>query len=493
MASSNSPASKGSHSSLNSHPEIWKACAPEHLEIPAVDSRVYYFVQGHLDHGIMLQQSVNLERMKNTPYRILCKVARIKYLAACVSDDVFTIMTLLPLSPGETVNSDSEVNSAPPLIKKTYLLSPAEEENGGCRISLTNECVTTFFPEASEGSDQNISFKDVHGDEWKFKLTWQPGPALTVGLKDFVRAKRLKAGDFVVLMRDDVRDGELRVGIRRGKMLEAIKKDVHKVEEAAELAAKGKRFRVSYYPCYGTPEFVVSADRVDEAMKVPTELGIRFVMPFEDGDTLQARTCVGVVKSVGACDAERWPDSPWKSLQVEFPPMTSNETRISPWVVIKHLHNHGEVCQNPLESVEAVDCGSSLLARTKSFNGEKAPLMVKKVEFPDFDGEEVLTWISKAEQYFTIKSTRSVDKLIKRFIGIDALNRYEHLSSLKQLGTMDEFVNELVACVFHTHGLGNDQLLGYFLVGIKTEIRVELQSSKAAELMAAMDGARCVE
>lgn len=41
--------------------------------------------------------------------------------------------------------------------------------------------------------------------------------------------------------------------------------------------------------------------------------------------------------------------------------------------------------------------------------------------------------------------------------------------------------------------LGNDQLLGYFLAGIKPEIRVELQRYEESELFAAMDGARRVE
>ncbi|KAL8153338.1 hypothetical protein V2J09_011098 [Rumex salicifolius] len=164
--------------------------------------------------------------------------------------------------------------------------------------------------------------------------------------------------------------------------------------------------------------------------------------------------------------------------------------------------------------------------QNQTFN-EGAPLMIKKVEFPEFDGEDVLTWVSKAEQYFSIQATRPVDRvttamvslngsalnwirwlsqqrpyfawedlkmeLVKRYMGIDASNRFEHLSSIKQTGSVDEFVNELIACASHTHGLGNDQLLGYFLAGMKPEIRVDLQSFEAHEFMAAMDGARRVE
>ncbi|KAL8151600.1 hypothetical protein V2J09_021408 [Rumex salicifolius] len=158
---------------------------------------------------------------------------------------------------------------------------------------------------------------------------------------------------------------------------------------------------------------------------------------------------------------------------------------------------------------------------------ERGPMMVKKVEFPDFDGDDVLTWVTKAEQYFAIQATKPGDRvtvamvsmtgsalnwvrwvsqhrpyfswndlkteLVKRFMGIDAANRFEHLSSLKQTGTVDEFVNDLIACASHTEGLGNDQMLGYFLAGLKPEIRVDLQTFEATELMCAMDGARRVE
>ncbi|KAL8167357.1 LOW QUALITY PROTEIN: hypothetical protein V2J09_008856 [Rumex salicifolius] len=100
-------------------------------------------------------------------------------------------------------------------------------------------------------------------------------------------------------------------------------------------------------------------------------------------------------------------------------------------------------------------------------------------------------WVSQHRPYFSWNDLKT--EFVKRFMGIDAANRFEHLSSLKQTETVDEFVNDLIACASHTEGLGNDQMLGYFLAGLMPEIRVELQTFEAAELMCAMDGARRVE
>lgn len=156
-----------------------------------------------------------------------------------------------------------------------------------------------------------------------------------------------------------------------------------------------------------------------------------------------------------------------------------------------------------------------------------SPLVARKVELPMFDGEDPLTWISKAEQYFAIQSTKPPDRvtvamvsmdgaalnwvrwisqqrpsfvwdelkaeLVKRFLGTQASNRFEHLSLLRQTSMVDEFVDEIVACAAHTTGLGNDQLLGYFLAGLKPQIRVDLHRFEETELFAAMDGARRVE
>lgn len=100
-------------------------------------------------------------------------------------------------------------------------------------------------------------------------------------------------------------------------------------------------------------------------------------------------------------------------------------------------------------------------------------------------------WISQQRPSFSWEELKA--ELVKRFMGTQATNRFEHLSLLKQTGTVEEFIDELVACAAHTAGLGNDQLLGYFLAGIKPEIRVELQKFEESELLAAMDGARRVK
>ena len=84
---------------------------------------------------------------------------------------------------------------------------------------------------------------------------------------------------------------------------------------AARLAA-GQPFEVVHYPRASAPEFVVRAAAVKESMQAPWCRGLRFKMAFETEDLSRINWFMGTVAGVEPADPARWPQSPWRLLQV---------------------------------------------------------------------------------------------------------------------------------------------------------------------------------
>lgn len=90
------------------------------------------------------------------------------------------------------------------------------------------------------------------------------------------------------------------------------------VAEAVALAAGGQPFEVVYYPRAGTPEFCVKASALKAAMNIHWCSGMRFKMAFETEDSSRISWFMGTVASVQVADPLRWPNSPWRLLQVLY-------------------------------------------------------------------------------------------------------------------------------------------------------------------------------
>jgi hypothetical protein len=88
--------------------------------------------------------------------------------------------------------------------------------------------------------------------------------------------------------------------------------------EAVKLAANNQPFEVVYYPRASTPEFCVKASAVRAAMRIQWCSGMRFKMPFETEDSSRISWFMGTIASVQVVDPIRWPNSPWRLLQVYF-------------------------------------------------------------------------------------------------------------------------------------------------------------------------------
>ncbi|KAG2729894.1 hypothetical protein I3760_01G269600 [Carya illinoinensis] len=365
--------------------QLWHACAGGMVQMPPINSKVFYFPQGHAEHVLCGATDIGNSRI---PSLILCSVSGIRYMADPETDEVFAKIKLIPLrdskwdfeDDGFAGNSGIEGQEKPVSFAKT--LTQSDANNGG-GFSVPRYCAETIFPRLDYNAEppvQTILAKDVHGGIWKFRHIYRGTPRrhlLTTGWSNFVNEKKLVAGDSIVFLRAD--NGDLCVGVRRAKRgggggtdyLSGWNPDVTKtgspfgrysgilgegenklnrrnsgvelrgrvsgesVAEAATLAANGQPFEVVYYPRASTPEFFVKASTVRAALRIQWYSGMRFKMPFETEDSSRISWFMGTVSSVQVADPVRWPDSPWRLLQVAWdePDVLQNVKRVSPWLV----------------------------------------------------------------------------------------------------------------------------------------------------------------
>ncbi|KAL3518390.1 hypothetical protein ACH5RR_020979 [Cinchona calisaya] len=361
--------------------QLWHACAGGMVQMPLVNSRVFYFPQGHAEHTLANVDFAGLFRIQPL---ILCRVAAVKFLAEPETDEVYARIGLVPIGNNEGCyefdddgggvlgnNGPDFVADKPAFFAKT--LTQSDANNGG-GFSVPRYCAETIFPQLDYTADppvQNVVAKDVHGESWKFRHIYRGTPRrhlLTTGWSAFVNQKKLVAGDSIVFLRAEA--GDLFVGIRRAKrggiggpespsgwssaagnfggFSMVLREDENKlmrtgnngnlnspcngggafkgrgkvstesVIEAASLAVKGQPFEVVYYPRANIPEFFVKASSVSSAMKVQWCAGMRFKMPFETEDSSRISWFMGRIASVRVADPIHWPNSPWRLLQVTW-------------------------------------------------------------------------------------------------------------------------------------------------------------------------------
>ncbi|XP_057452951.1 uncharacterized protein LOC130744819 [Lotus japonicus] len=138
---------------------------------------------------------------------------------------------------------------------------------------------------------------------------------------------------------------------------------------------------------------------------------------------------------------------------------------------------------------------------------------VKKVELPLFDGKDPAGWISRAEVYFRVQEIspevkvslaqlsmdgptihfynslleaeetltweRLREALLERYGGHGDGDVYEQLTELRQRGTVEEYITEFEYLTAQIPKLPDKQFQGYFLHGLKEEIRGKVRSLAA--------------
>ncbi|KAF7804451.1 auxin response factor 18-like [Senna tora] len=365
-------------------PELWYACAGEMVQIPPLTSQVFYFPQGHAEHACGPVRFTSL-----LPPYVLCTLTSLKYMADPHTDELFAKLSLLPLNLNHH-HDDAElplIHSKPPhkLPSFAKTLTQSDANNGG-GFSVPRYCAEKMFPPLDFSKDpplQYITAKDVHGESWRFKHIYRGTPRrhlLTTGWSPFVNNKKLVAGDSVVFLKAN--NNDLYVGIRRAKRGNGVRfhssltsnslpyggaglsgflrEDDRKrklvsinnednigvmnssasvmgeaVIEAANLAAQGRAFDVTYYPRASTPEFCVKASLVKNAMHIKWYSGLRFKMALQTQDSSRITWFIGTISSVEVADPLLWPSSPWRILQVKWDEadLLENVKRVSPWSV----------------------------------------------------------------------------------------------------------------------------------------------------------------
>ncbi|KAL2250632.1 auxin response factor 18 [Sesamum indicum] len=370
--------------------QLWHACAGSMVQMPPVNSKVFYFPQGHSEHA---SGNVDFRNCPRVPAYVPCRVSTVKFMADPETDEVFAKIRLVPITRNEDSFDDdaavgisaSENQDKPVSFAKT--LTQSDANNGG-GFSVPRYCAETIFPRLDYSADppvQTILAKDVHGETWKFRHIYRGTPRrhlLTTGWSTFVNHKKLVAGDSIVFMRAE--NGDLCVGIRRakrgtgggpemptgwnpaagnsvvpyggfsaflgeeesklsrntngytiGNWTSRGRVKAEEVIEAATLAANGQPFDVVYYPRASTPEFCVKASLVKTALQIRWCSGMRFKMAFETEDSSRISWFMGTISSAQVADPIRWPDSPWRLLQVTWdePDLLQNVKRVSPWLV----------------------------------------------------------------------------------------------------------------------------------------------------------------
>ncbi|CAN0926900.1 Auxin response factor 18 [Linum grandiflorum] len=210
--------------------QLWHACAGGMVQMPPVNSKVFYFPQGHAEHSTgPVNFRTTLPNLR--PY-ILSRITAIKFMADPETDEVYAKMKLAPVTSGDDFDDDrgltngsggeglenSNNKQAPTSFAKT--LTQSDANNGG-GFSVPRYCAETIFPRLDYTADppvQTILAKDVHGETWKFRHIYRGTPRrhlLTTGWSAFVNHKKLVAGDSIVFLRAE--NGDLCVGIRRAK------------------------------------------------------------------------------------------------------------------------------------------------------------------------------------------------------------------------------------------------------------------------------------
>ncbi|KAK7261345.1 hypothetical protein RIF29_27654 [Crotalaria pallida] len=380
-------------------PQLWHACAGGMVQMPLVNSKVLYFPQGHAEHAQTNLDFGALMRIPPLILCTVAAVkfladpetdevfARVRLVPVRNSD----VVDYDDGGDGGCGNA-SENSEKPASFAKT--LTQSDANNGG-GFSVPRYCAETIFPRldySAEPPVQTVIAKDVHGEVWKFRHIYRGTPRrhlLTTGWSSFVNQKKLVAGDSVVFLRAE--NGDLCIGIRRakrgigggseapsgwssgagscgigpygafsvflredskilrngcgnsspggssggGNLSGNAKVSPESVREAMALAATNKPFEVVYYPRACTPEFCIKASAVKAAMRIQWCPGMRFKMAFETEDSSRISWFMGTIASVQVVDPIRWPNSPWRILQVTWdePDLLHNVKRVSPWLV----------------------------------------------------------------------------------------------------------------------------------------------------------------
>ncbi|XP_057730134.1 auxin response factor 17-like [Arachis stenosperma] len=364
--------------------KFWRACAGISARAPVMNSRVYYFPQGHIYQPASKPR--NLSSLVYSRPVIPCRVSAVNFFADPHTDEVFLRILLHPVtdasaqdflppaaaaecSGGNGNGDDEKVESY------AKILTRSDANNGGAFL-VPKLCADLIFPPLNfeeKRPGQTLSITDLHATVWELRHGYRGRPKrhlLTSGWSKFVNSKKLISGDTLIFMKDS--DGKIFVGLRRNMSpdhdgldhllaasvgMDELEKEEQEemmmegfvrnekgrmtsasVAEAMELAAQNKPFEVIYYPSVGWGEFMVKAEDVEVKMNgVLYRVGMRVKMAKENYDSSQMTWFQRTISCISVpADDQPWSNSPWRMLQVtwdDHDEILKNANSVSPWQV----------------------------------------------------------------------------------------------------------------------------------------------------------------
>ncbi|KAL8466760.1 hypothetical protein ACS0TY_035709 [Phlomoides rotata] len=337
----------GVKKSINS--ELWHACAGPLVTLPQVGSLVYYFPQGHSEQVAVSTNraaTTQVPNYPNLPSQLLCQV----HNADKETDEIYAQMSL------QCVNSEKDIFPIPDFglkpskhptefFCKTLTASDTSTHGG---FSVPRRAAEKLFPQldySMQPPTQELVVRDLHDNTWTFRHIYRGQPKrhlLTTGWSMFVGAKRLRAGDAVLFIRDE--KSQLMLGVRRANrqqttlpssVLSADSMHIGILAAAAHAATNRTPFTIFYNPRACPSEFVVPLARFRKSVySTQLSIGMRFGIMFETEESSKRRY-MGTIIGISDLDPLRWPNSKWRSLQVEWdePGCGDKQNRVSPWEI----------------------------------------------------------------------------------------------------------------------------------------------------------------
>ncbi|KAL1561079.1 auxin response factor 5-like [Salvia divinorum] len=333
--------------------ELWHACAGPLVTLPPVGSLVYYFPQGHSEQvAVSTNRSATTQipNYPNLPTQLLCQVHNVTLHADKETDEIYAQMSL------QCVNSEKDVFPIPDFglkpskhptefFCKTLTASDTSTHGG---FSVPRRAAEKLFPQLDYSMQppfQELVVRDLHNNTWTFRHIYRGQPKrhlLTTGWSMFVGAKRLRAGDAVLFIRDE--KSQLLLGVRRANrqqttmpssVLSADSMHIGILAAAAHAAANRSPFTIFYNPRACPSEFVIPLAKYRKAVfGTQLSIGMRFGIMFETEESTKRRY-MGTIIGISDIDPLRWPNSKWRSLQVEWdePGCGDKQNRVSPWEI----------------------------------------------------------------------------------------------------------------------------------------------------------------
>lgn len=333
--------------------ELWHACAGPLVTLPQVGSLVYYFPQGHSEQVAVSTNRTatsHIPNYPNLPSQLLCQVHNVTLHADKETDEIYAQMSLQPVSSEKDVFPIPDFGLKPSkhpteFFCKTLTASDTSTHGG---FSVPRRAAEKLFPPldySMQPPTQELVVRDLHDNTWTFRHIYRGQPKrhlLTTGWSMFVGAKRLRAGDAVLFIRDE--KSQLLLGVRRANrqqtalpssVLSADSMHIGVLAAAAHAAANRSPFTIFYNPRACPSEFVVPLVKYRKSVYgTQLAVGMRFGMMFETEESGKRRY-MGSIVGISELDPLRWPGSKWRNLQVEWDETGCGEKqkRVSPWEI----------------------------------------------------------------------------------------------------------------------------------------------------------------